>query len=82
MLQEKNNESRFSPQDLTSSLQLLLENLFRVFSLPDSGENEYAMKCVMRVISFVGPQVNCSPCVMNYFISVTSLDPVYFRNLA
>ena len=57
-LLQENNQPRFAAQDLTPFLQSLLENLFGVFALPDSTENEYAMKCVMRVISFVGPQVS------------------------
>ena len=48
---------RFSVGELTQLLQPLLENLFAAFKLPDSAENEYVMKAVMRVISFVGPQV-------------------------
>ena len=58
---QENNQPRFAAQDLTPFLQSLLENLFVVFTLPDSAENEYAMKCVMRVVSFVGPQVLYQP---------------------
>ena len=49
---------------LASALQIcrrtsmpLLTNLFGAFQKPESGENEYLMKAVMRVITFVGPQV-------------------------
>lgn len=38
-------------------LQLLLEKLFAAFKLPDSSENEYVMKCIMRVIMFVGQAI-------------------------
>lgn len=41
---------RFSPSDLSSFLQPLLERLFSGFKLPESSENEYLMKAVMRVI--------------------------------
>ena len=54
---QEGGQLRFSSGELTPYLQSLLENLFGVFAILDSGENEYAMKCVMRVISFVGPQV-------------------------
>ncbi len=37
--------------------QPLLERLFAGFKLPDSSENEYLMRCVMRVIGFVGPAI-------------------------
>lgn len=45
---------RFSPADLSSCLQPLLDRLFSGFKLPESAENEYLMKAVMRVIGFVG----------------------------
>jgi hypothetical protein len=45
---------RFQPTDLASLLQSLLEKLFAAFSFPESGENEYLMRAVMRVIAFVG----------------------------
>lgn len=45
---------RYQPAELASVLQPLLEKLFAAFALPESGENEYLMKCVLRVISFVG----------------------------
>ncbi|KAG1661631.1 hypothetical protein FOA52_002861 [Chlamydomonas sp. UWO 241] len=55
-LKEK-GQPRFSPADLASVLQPLLESLFAGFKLPESAENEYLMKCVMRVIGFVGPAI-------------------------
>lgn len=48
---------RFTPADLGPNLQPLLERLFAGFKLPDSSENEYLMRCVMRVIGFVGPAI-------------------------
>lgn len=45
---------RFTPEELAPFLQPLLEKLFAAFALPESGENEYLMKCVMRVVTFVG----------------------------
>ena len=45
---------RFQPAELASWLQTLLERLFGAFAFPDSAENEYVMKAIMRVISFVG----------------------------
>ncbi|GIL79702.1 hypothetical protein Vretimale_12351 [Volvox reticuliferus] len=48
---------RFTPQDLGNHLQPLLERLFAGFKLPDSSENEYLMKAIMRVIVFVGPAI-------------------------
>jgi exportin-2 (importin alpha re-exporter) len=45
---------RFQPGELAPVLQPLLEKLFAAFKLPESGENEYVMRAVMRVIAFVG----------------------------
>ena len=47
----------FVPADVASCLEQLLSNLFAAFEKPDSATNEYVMMCVMRVISFVGPQI-------------------------
>lgn len=43
--------------DVAPFLQPLLEALFAAFSLPDSAENEYVMKALMRVIMFAGPAI-------------------------
>ena len=55
---------RFKTADLGPVLQGLLAKLFGIFSLEDSSENEYAMKTIMRVISFVGPEVSTSSAVL------------------
>ena len=52
---------RFSLADVSPVLNDLLQKLFGAFSLPDSRENEYVMRCVTRVVVFVGPEV-CTPC--------------------
>ena len=51
---------RFTPGDLSAHLSPLFENLFLAFQKPESAENEYLMKCVMRVITFVGTDVRPS----------------------
>lgn len=48
---------RFAVGELQPLLQPLLTALFAAFRLPESGENEYLMKAVMRVIAYVGPEV-------------------------
>ena len=50
-------QQRFQVQDLAPVLQPLLAALFTAFDKPDSAENEYIMRCIMRVIGFVGPEV-------------------------
>jgi exportin-2 (importin alpha re-exporter) len=37
--------------------QGILQGLFTAFQQPDSAENEYLMRAVMRLISFLGPQI-------------------------
>jgi hypothetical protein len=39
------------------SAQGILNGLFTAFQQPDSTENEYLMRAVMRLISFLGPQI-------------------------
>ncbi|KAG2501736.1 hypothetical protein HYH03_000236 [Edaphochlamys debaryana] len=56
-LKEPGAGNKFTPADLGPVLAPLLEKLFAGFKLPDSSENEYLMKAVMRVIGFVGPAI-------------------------
>ena len=49
--------SRLTPQELATHLHVLLENLFGAFEFPDSAENPYLMKCVMRVVECTGPHI-------------------------
>jgi exportin-2 (importin alpha re-exporter) len=46
-----------APADVRAHLQELLRLLFAALRKADSTENEYLMKCVMRVIVFVGPEI-------------------------
>jgi exportin-2 (importin alpha re-exporter) len=45
------------PADVSGHLPQLFQLLFSTLGKPDSTENEYVMRCVMRVIMFVGPQI-------------------------
>ena len=49
--------------ELAPQLEPLLAGLFGALSKPDSDQNEYVMKTVMRVIVFVGKDVRrtCHP---------------------
>ncbi|CAM6025473.1 unnamed protein product [Sphagnum balticum] len=42
---------RYTAADLTPFLQPLLTNLFSALKLPESQENSYIMRCIMRVLS-------------------------------
>ena len=54
---QEGGKPRFTPADLQAHLSPMFKNLFLAFHKPESGENEYLMKCVMRVITFVGVEV-------------------------
>ncbi len=55
---QEDGKQRFQVQDLAPVLDPLLQALFSAFLKPDSAENEYVMRCIMRVIDFVGPEVS------------------------
>lgn len=83
-LLQDDGQPRFSVADLQAQLEPLLNGLFGAFSKPESGENEYVMKCVMRLIVFVGPQVgphltlmsnlSSPPCAVAFSILVAYTD--------
>mmetsp|Transcript_40918 Transcript_40918/g.105829 ORF Transcript_40918/g.105829 Transcript_40918/m.105829 type:complete len:971 (-) Transcript_40918:235-3147(-) len=50
-------QPRYKPGDLAPVLPKLLEGLFGALGHTDSGENEYLMKCIMRVLSFMGREI-------------------------
>jgi len=54
---KEGGQPRFAVSDLQVQLEPLLQGLFGAFQQPESAENEYVMKCVMRLITFVGPQI-------------------------
>ena len=62
---QEDGRPRFTPANLSAHLSPLFENLFLAFQKPESAENEYLMKCVMRVITFVGTNVclSCPSCI-------------------
>lgn len=48
---------RLPVADVLPLAQGILSGLFAAFQQPDSAENEYLMRAVMRLISFLGPQI-------------------------
>lgn len=48
---------RLSVAEVLPLAQGILQGLFNAFQQPDSSENEYLMRAVMRLISFLGPQI-------------------------
>ena len=57
---QDDGQTRFTVADLQAQLQPLLSGLFGVFQIAESGENQYVMKCIARLITFIGPQVHIS----------------------
>ena len=57
MLRQDGGQPRFTVAELAPQLEPLLAGLFGALSKPDSDQNEYVMKTVMRVIVFVGRDV-------------------------
>ena len=47
----------FSTADVGPYLQQILEKLFGALKMPESGENEYVMRAIMRLVVFVGSAV-------------------------
>lgn len=48
---------RYMAADVVPFREQMLHNLFCALTLPDSGENDYLMKSIMRVIAVLGPEV-------------------------
>lgn len=49
---------RFDIAELRPFLSGMLTALFGAFQKPESGENEYVMRCVLKLITFVGKEVS------------------------
>lgn len=49
--------TQFSTADVGPYLQQILEKLFGALKMPDSEENEYVMRAIMRLVAFVGSAV-------------------------
>jgi len=64
LILKDNGLPRFSSSDITPFVQSLITNLFKVFQFPESQENHYVMKCVMRLLSVVDISDEVvSPCI-------------------
>jgi len=65
---------RYVSGDIAPLTQPIYTNLFQAFSVPDSAENEYVMKCVMRVIAFSGVDVRPVATICLQHLSVMLLE--------
>lgn len=61
LVMKENGKPRIPPQDVVSHMQPLLTALFQALDLPESAENEYVVKCIMRTLSFAGTNLGGLP---------------------
>lgn len=54
---KEGGQTKLSVAEVLPLAQGILQGLFNAFQQPDSAENEYLMRAVMRLISFLGPQI-------------------------
>ncbi|KAL5989404.1 hypothetical protein ACLOJK_010294 [Asimina triloba] len=50
LLVKDEGHPRYTPQDINPLVPILMINLFNALKLPESQENSYVMKCIMRVL--------------------------------
>lgn len=49
-VKDEGGKARYNSPDITPYLSVLMTNLFNVFKFPESEENHYIMKCIMRIL--------------------------------
>lgn len=77
VVSQEAGQARFTMADIAAHLQPLLERLFAAFGKDDSRENEYVMKCVCRVVVFVGPEVRCCMAQLSWSMLFRRCLPSY-----
>ncbi|KAK9167945.1 hypothetical protein Syun_000085 [Stephania yunnanensis] len=50
LVKEEGGRPRYTSSDIAPFLEMLMNNLFNAFKFPESEENPYVMKCIMRVL--------------------------------
>ncbi|PKA47263.1 Exportin-2 [Apostasia shenzhenica] len=76
-------QPRYGPSDINPHLAPLIRNLFDALGLPDSKENQYIMKCIMRVLSVAdtGGDVarHCIGCLVTVLAEVCKnpINPIF-----
>eukprot|EP00256_Glycine_max_P025040 XP_003548351.1 exportin-2 [Glycine max] len=51
LVKDEGGAARYTSADINPIFPVLMNNLFNSFKLPESEENQYAMKCIMRVLA-------------------------------
>ncbi|KAJ4823621.1 hypothetical protein Tsubulata_039712 [Turnera subulata] len=64
LVKEEGGLVRYNSAELAPFLQGLLSNLFNAFKFPESEENHYVMKCIMRVLGVADISAEiAAPCI-------------------
>ncbi|KAJ1429475.1 Importin-beta, N-terminal domain [Sesbania bispinosa] len=50
LVKDEGGRARYTSADVNPIFPMLMNNLFSAFKLPESEENQYVMKCIMRVL--------------------------------
>ncbi|XAR69470.1 hypothetical protein NMG60_11001063 [Bertholletia excelsa] len=64
LVKDDGGRARYTSSDISPFLPVLMTNLFNALGKPESEENPYVMKCIMRVLGMadISPEV-ASPCI-------------------
>ncbi|KAJ8900448.1 hypothetical protein K2173_025225 [Erythroxylum novogranatense] len=64
LVKDDGGRARYAAADITPFLQVLMNNLFNALKFPESEENQYIMKCIMRVLGVaeISPNI-AGPCI-------------------
>ncbi|KAK3036057.1 hypothetical protein RJ639_029810 [Escallonia herrerae] len=64
LVKDDKGQARYGSSDISPFLLALMTNLFGALDKPDSEENQYVMKCIMRVLGVADITVEvASPCI-------------------
>jgi exportin-2 (importin alpha re-exporter) len=59
-VKDEGGTQRYSSADISPIFTMLMNNLFSALKLPKSGENQYVMKCIMRVLGVADIQLDAA----------------------
>ncbi|KAL0426138.1 UNVERIFIED_CONTAM: Exportin-2 [Sesamum radiatum] len=75
LVKDEGGRARYSATDVSPFLLVLMTNLFSALQKPESEENQYVMKCIMRVLGVANVSHEVAlPCI-NGLATVLNRDP-------
>lgn len=65
LVKDEGGRARYTSSDISPFLLVLMDNLFKALKFPESEENSYIMKCIMRVLGVadISPEI-AGPCII------------------